>query len=71
MTGNGVLILAVAALAIYMGMTWERARRAMFDVRQGRRRVNNLRTTANRERGHAFWILICSVLVLFLVVRYL
>ncbi|MFC4908449.1 hypothetical protein [Actinomadura gamaensis] len=71
MTGNGLLILAVAALAVYMGMTWERARRAMFDVRQGRRRVSNLRSTASRERGHAFWILICSVLVLFVVVRYL
>ncbi|MEV5574554.1 hypothetical protein AB0L06_31355 [Spirillospora sp. NPDC052269] len=71
MTGNAVLILAVAGLAVYMGMTWERARRAMFDVRQSRRRVTNLRVAASRERGHAIWIVACTVLVLVLIVRYL
>ncbi|WP_026416312.1 hypothetical protein [Actinomadura oligospora] len=71
MTGNAILVLAMAALAVYMGMTWERARRAMFDVRQSRRRVTNLRATASKERGHAIWILACTVLVLVLMVRYM
>ncbi|MFC5182394.1 hypothetical protein [Actinomadura harenae] len=71
MTENAVLVLAVAALAVYMGMSWERARRAMFDVRQSRRRVTTLRATASRERGNSIWILACTLLAVVLIVRYL
>ncbi|MQY02040.1 hypothetical protein [Actinomadura macrotermitis] len=70
MSGNGFLVLCVAGLAAYMGMSWERARRALFDVRTGRRRVDGLRQAANRERFHAYLIVIASVAAIFMIARY-
>jgi hypothetical protein len=69
MSGSGFLILGVAALAAYMGISWERARRAIFDVRVGRQRVSNLRHTAVRERLHAVLIVSASLLVIYLIAR--
>ena len=69
MGGNVPLLLGVAALAIYMGVHWERARRAMSDLRLSRRRIVGLRQVAARERGHVAMIW-AAALALFLVVRY-
>ncbi|KAB2346844.1 hypothetical protein [Actinomadura rudentiformis] len=70
MSGSGFLILGVAALAAYMGISWERARRAIFDVRVGRQRVSNLRQAAVRERLHAILIVSASLLVIYLIARH-
>ncbi|GAA1548826.1 hypothetical protein GCM10009678_34450 [Actinomadura kijaniata] len=69
MNGSGLLIIAIAALAAYMGMSWERARRAIFDVRVSRKRVQNLRQTAMRERFHAVLIVTGSLFVIFMIAR--
>ncbi|MFC9977708.1 hypothetical protein ACFVH6_43080 [Spirillospora sp. NPDC127200] len=69
MSGSGILIIAIAILAAYMGMSWERARRANLDVRQGRKRVSNLRDTASRERFHALLIVSASLLVIFMIAK--
>ncbi|WP_433324377.1 hypothetical protein [Spirillospora sp. CA-294931] len=70
MKGDGFLIIAIAALAAYMGSSWERARRAIFDVRMGRQRVSRLRETAFKERFNAILIVSASLVVIFMIVRY-
>ncbi|MFG2091057.1 MULTISPECIES: hypothetical protein [unclassified Spirillospora] len=70
MSGNVLLLLGVAALAIYMGVHWERARRAVWDLRLSRRRIVGLRQAAARERGHVAMIWAVAALALFLAVRY-
>jgi hypothetical protein len=70
MSGDGLLILGLVALAVYMGVHWERARRAASDMRLGRRRVVILRQTAAKERGHVFLVTAVAALALFLAVRY-
>jgi uncharacterized membrane protein YbhN (UPF0104 family) len=69
MSGSGFLILGVAALAAYTGSSWERARRALFDVKIGRQRVSNLRQTAAKERLHAIIIVGIAILVIYLIAR--
>ncbi|NVI90779.1 hypothetical protein [Actinomadura sp. BRA 177] len=70
MSGDGLLILALAALAIYTGVHWERARRAVTDLRLSRRRVTLLRQVAARERGQVVVITAVAVAAVFLAVRY-
>ncbi|WP_433469010.1 hypothetical protein ACQPZP_18280 [Spirillospora sp. CA-142024] len=70
MRGDGLLILGLAALAVYMGIHWERARRAALDMRQSRRRAVTLRQTVVKERGQVMAITAVAALALFLVVRY-
>jgi hypothetical protein len=70
MSGTALLLLGVAALAVYTGMHWERARRAASDMRLSRRRVITLRRLAVRERGQATMIIAAALVVLVLVVRY-
>ncbi|MEU5991243.1 hypothetical protein ABZ806_19930 [Spirillospora sp. NPDC047418] len=70
MSGDGLLILGLAALAIYTGVHWERARRSVTDLRLSRRRVSNLRQAAARERGHVVAITAVAALAFFLAVRY-
>ncbi|WP_242887837.1 hypothetical protein [Actinomadura litoris] len=70
MSGTGFLLLGVAALAVYTGVHWERARRAVFDVRLGRKRVSSLRHTALRERAHTALLAGGTVVVFFMIVRY-
>jgi hypothetical protein len=70
MSGTVLLLLGVAALAVYTGMHWERARRAASDMRFSRRRVVTLRRTAVRERGQATMIVAGALFVLVLVVKY-
>ncbi|MBO2449395.1 hypothetical protein J4573_20000 [Actinomadura barringtoniae] len=60
----------MAALAAYMGSSWERARRAFFDVKVGRQRVSNLKQAAARERLHAIIIVGIAILVIFLIARH-
>lgn len=67
---DGLLILALAALAIYTGMHWERARRNVTDLRLGRRRIATLRRAAARERGHMLVVTGAAALAFFLAVRY-
>lgn len=70
MSGNGLLLLGVAALAIYMGVHWERARRAVSDLRLSRRRIGSLRQVAVRERGQVTVIAAVAGLTLYVAVRY-
>ncbi|MFB4312322.1 hypothetical protein [Actinomadura sp. GTD37] len=70
MSGDGLLILALAALAIYAGIHWERARRTVTDLRNGRRRVATLRQAAARERSHVVVIAAVMGLAFFLAVKY-
>ncbi|MER7542839.1 hypothetical protein [Actinomadura sp.] len=70
MSGDGLLILALAALAVYTGVHWERARRSVTDLRLSRRRVSLLRQAAARERGHVAVIIAVASVALFLAVRY-
>ncbi|WP_433136738.1 hypothetical protein ACQPZ8_31970 [Actinomadura nitritigenes] len=70
MGGTVFLLLGVAALAVYTGRHWERARRAASDMRLSRRRVAGLRRTAVRERGQATMIAAGAVVVLVIVVKY-
>ncbi|MFD0687415.1 hypothetical protein [Actinomadura fibrosa] len=70
MSGTGFLLLGIAAFAAYVGMHWERARRALFDVRLGRQRVSNLRKQAAKERSQTSLIIVAAAVVLFLVVKY-
>ncbi|MEU8346362.1 hypothetical protein SAMN05443665_103123 [Actinomadura meyerae] len=70
MRGDGLLILGLAALAIYTGVHWERARRSVTDLRLSRRRIATLRRTAARERGHVMLISAVAVAAFFLAVRY-
>ncbi|TDD67928.1 hypothetical protein [Actinomadura rubrisoli] len=70
MSGTIVLLLGVAVFAAYTGMHWERARRAVFDVRLGRKRVSNLRQTAVKERAETALLVLSAGTVLFMVVRY-
>jgi hypothetical protein len=70
MSGDGLLILALAALAIYTGVHWERARRTVTDLRLSRRRVSLLRQAAARERGQMAVITAVAVVAVFLAVRY-
>ncbi|MFE9106941.1 hypothetical protein [Actinomadura geliboluensis] len=70
MSGDGLLILGLAALAIYTGVHWERARRSVTDLRLSRRRIATLRRTAARERGHVMLISAVAVAAFFLAVRY-
>ncbi|WP_067469642.1 hypothetical protein [Actinomadura macra] len=70
MSGTGFLLLGVVVLAIYTGIHWERARRAVFDVRLGRKRVSNLRQTAAKERTHTAILVAGSAVVFFMVVKY-
>ena len=70
MRGDGLLILGLAALAIYTGVHWERARRSVTDLRLSRRRIATLRRTAARERGHVVLISAVAVAAFFLAVRY-
>ncbi|GAA1825812.1 MULTISPECIES: hypothetical protein [Actinomadura] len=70
MSGDGLLILGLAALAIYTGVHWERARRSVTDLRLSRRRTSTLRQTAARERGHVLVITAVAALAFFLAVRY-
>ncbi|MBW8486161.1 hypothetical protein [Actinomadura parmotrematis] len=70
MNGNGFLVICAAALAVYMGMTWERARRALFDVRSGRKRVDNLKRAATRERFHAYLVVTAAAAVIFMIAKY-
>ncbi|NKZ03367.1 hypothetical protein [Actinomadura latina] len=70
MSGDGLLILGLAALAIYTGVHWERARRSVTDLRLTRRRVSTLRQTAARERGQVVLITAVAVFAFFLAVRY-
>ncbi|MFG2006064.1 hypothetical protein ACGFNU_43630 [Spirillospora sp. NPDC048911] len=69
MSGSGFLILGVAALAAYMGISWERARRALWDVRIGRQRVSNLRHTAVQRQFQAVLIVGGSLLAIYLIAR--
>ncbi|MFA1544220.1 hypothetical protein [Actinomadura monticuli] len=70
MSGDGLLILALAALALYTGIHWERARRTVTDLRLGRRRVATLRQAAARERGHVVVIVAVMTLAFFLALKY-
>ncbi|MEV4676911.1 MULTISPECIES: hypothetical protein [Actinomadura] len=70
MSGDGLLILGLAALAIYTGVHWERARRSVTDLRLSRRRIATLRRTAARERGHVMLISAVALAAFFLAVRY-
>ncbi|TMQ80234.1 hypothetical protein ETD83_41835 [Actinomadura soli] len=70
MGGNALLLVGVAALAIYTGVHWERARRAVRDLELGRRRVNGLKQAVTRERGHVAIITVVVVLALYVVTRY-
>ncbi|TDB96217.1 hypothetical protein [Actinomadura sp. 7K534] len=70
MSGNVLLLLGVAALAIYMGVHWERARRAVSDLRLSRQRITGLRQVVARERGHVAMIWAAAALALFLAIRY-
>ncbi|GAA2124260.1 MULTISPECIES: hypothetical protein [Actinomadura] len=70
MSGTALLLLGVAALAVYTGMHWERARRAASDMRLSRRRVITLRRTVVRERGQATMIVATALVVLVIVVKY-
>ncbi|MFS2293349.1 MAG: hypothetical protein FWJ90_11695 [Actinomadura sp.] len=70
MSGNGLLLLGVAALAIYLGVHWERARRATSDLRLVRARIGTLRQVVVRERGHVAVVWAAAALALFLLVRY-
>ncbi|QKW35693.1 hypothetical protein HUT06_17965 [Actinomadura sp. NAK00032] len=70
MSGDALLILGLAALAIYTGVHWERARRSVTDLRSSRRRIATLRRTAARERGHVVLISAVAVAAFFLAVRY-
>ncbi|WP_157610364.1 hypothetical protein [Spirillospora albida] len=69
MSGSGLLLIGIAALAVYTGMHWERARRAMFDVKIGRKRVSNLRQTAAKEQRQTLMIIVIATVVLFLIVK--
>ncbi|MES9542334.1 hypothetical protein [Actinomadura sp. NPDC000600] len=55
MSGDGLLILGLAALAVYTGAYWEGARRAAADMAQGHRKVLTPRRTSAQGR--------CQVLV--------
>ena len=70
MSGSGFLVICVAVLAVYMGTTWERARRALYDVRNGRKRVDSLRRSANRERFHAYLVVTAAAAVIFMIAKY-
>ncbi|CNG15072.1 Uncharacterised protein [Mycobacterium tuberculosis] len=70
MSGDGLLILGLAALAIYTGVHWERARRSVTDLRLSRRRTSTLKQAAARERGHLMVISVVAALAFFLAVRY-
>lgn len=51
MRGDGLLILGLAALALYTGAYWENARRAAVDMARGHRRVLTPRRAAARGRA--------------------
>ncbi|MCP9955809.1 hypothetical protein [Actinomadura madurae] len=70
MGGDGLLILGLVALAIYMGVHWERARRAASDMRLVRRRAATLRHTVARERGQVMLVTTVASLALFVAIRY-
>ncbi|MFI0406463.1 hypothetical protein [Actinomadura sp. 3N508] len=70
MSGNALLLAGIAALAVYTGVHWERARRAVSDLRLGRRRVSNLRQAVARERGHVAIITVVVVLAAYVVAKY-
>ncbi|MFI0357368.1 hypothetical protein [Actinomadura sp. 9N407] len=67
MNGNGFWLIVVAALAAYMGTSWERARRAGSDARLTRQRMSRLRATAGRERLHALMIAAAALAVIMLI----
>jgi hypothetical protein len=64
---NGFLILGVAALAAYMGASWERVRRAASDVRAARQRVSSLRQAAGQQRLQTLLIIGGTLLVIILI----
>lgn len=67
MSGNGIIIILVAALAAFSGMAWERARRALYDLRRTRKAIGLLRETAQREQGRAaLYVIIAVVVILFI-----
>lgn len=70
MSGDAVLFLGVAALAVYTGVHWERARRAVTDLRSNRRRTSGLRLAAARERGRVAMITVVAVLTVFVLIKY-
>ncbi|MEV4001474.1 hypothetical protein [Actinomadura sp. NPDC049753] len=67
MRGDGLLILGLAALAVYTGAYWERARRAAVDMGRSRRRVLTPRRTAARERDQVLMSASVAALALALV----
>ncbi|MEW2360342.1 MULTISPECIES: hypothetical protein [Thermomonosporaceae] len=69
MNGNGFWFIVVAALAAYMGTSWERARKAGDDARLVRQRVSRLRATATKERLHALLIAAGALAVIMLIAR--
>ncbi|MFC0041647.1 MULTISPECIES: hypothetical protein [Actinomadura] len=65
MNVNGLLIVALAALCVCLGMTWERARHALFDAPPLRRRAAELSAAAFRDRASTLLIVTgCGLVVL-------
>ncbi|WP_329091870.1 hypothetical protein OG979_00395 [Actinomadura citrea] len=50
MRGDGLLIVGLAALTVYIGAYWGHARRAAVDMGRGHRRVLTPRRIAARKR---------------------
>ncbi|WUI03867.1 hypothetical protein OHR68_19360 [Spirillospora sp. NBC_00431] len=70
MSEDALLLVGVAALAVYTGVHWERARRAVTDLKHGRRRVDGLRQAVARERGQVAMITVVVVLTLYVATKY-
>jgi heme exporter protein D len=70
MGGNVLLIILVAALAVYLGSSLERAKRAGQDARMVRQRVARLRAARSKEYLHAIMIVSGSLAVLFMIARW-
>ncbi|MEV0667627.1 hypothetical protein ACIBI3_41380 [Actinomadura luteofluorescens] len=67
MRGDGLLIVGLAALAVYTGAYWERARRAAVDMGRSHRRVLTPRRIAAREREQVLMSAAVAALALALV----
>ncbi|MFC4050096.1 hypothetical protein ACFOY4_10410 [Actinomadura syzygii] len=70
MSGDGLLVLGIVALAIFTGVHWGRARRAVTDTRSSRQRMSDLRQAVARERTQSAMVTVVAVVAMFVLVTY-
>jgi len=66
-SGNGIIVLTAAAIAVWAGIAWERARNAVYLVRRTKGSLGTLRGNARKAQGHAvLWVGLAILMIYYL-----